>query len=152
MNGLQQKQLAWPMLVYIICCTIILYSVTLLIPIPGASDCDVRSYVYSEAVLLQIAPRWLEDFQMSVTCTRLQKLHLLVVTQIAKFMRPTLGPSRSCRLQMGPMNLAIRVTTGAMSIASYQLSSRNRTTSVAGFRVYTNLAVTMSAGTSFTNR
>ena len=152
MNGLQQNQLAWPMLVYIICCTIILYSVTLLIPVSGASDYDVRSHVYSETVLLQTASHWLQDFQMSVTCIRLQKRHLLVVTQIAKFMRPTLGPPRSCRLQMDPMNLAIRVTTGAMSIAPYQLSSRTRTTSVAGFRVYTNLAVTMSAGTSFTNR
>ena len=37
-------------------------------------------------------------------------LHMAVVnTQLAKVMGPTWGPSGSCRPQMGPMNLAIRV-------------------------------------------
>ena len=31
------------------------------------------------------------------------------LTQIAKFMGPTWGPPGSCRPQMGPMNLAIRI-------------------------------------------
>ena len=36
-------------------------------------------------------------------------LNVLWATQIARFMRPTWGPPGSCRPQMGPMNLAIRV-------------------------------------------
>ena len=39
-----------------------------------------------------------------------------IISQIAKFMRPTWGPPGSCRPQMGPMNFAIRDVSEVTSI------------------------------------
>ena len=53
---------------------------------------------------------WLQTLMWTISTLLVLNIEKLLISrsQIAKFMGPTWGPPRSCRPQMGPMNLAIR--------------------------------------------